>query len=395
LSWDAVLGQQPAKKFIRAALESGRAPHGYLFEGASGVGKKTAARMLAQTLLCEQGGSEACGQCKSCHMFEQGAGLQNGHPDVLLPVKCDASGQPTDKLVKDQENILPLPTMQYLCEQLHRSPVMGRKRIAIVPEAQRMCRGQAEAANAFLKTLEEPPASSIVILTTCQPDALLETIISRVQPVRFRRLNREEMKTGLQQHAERTKQKLPAAQELDLAIGLSDGSLGRALELIEGDLKKWRESVWKELSGFGPQSSPRFGLSLWKIAEDEGQRLFEGSEDAEEEAAEEEEEENEESEATRKTAAGWKRYVFQRELELCEAAFRDALLSSSGAEASLPNVPEARALASKLGQRFGMEGCERVIMALGESQRALKLYINGSLIARVLAGKMVDAIARS
>ena len=394
MSWDDVLGQLPAKKFIRAALESGRAPHGYLFEGPAGVGKKSAARQLAQTLLCEQGGADACGTCKSCHMFEQGLGLQNGHPDVLLPVKCDASGHPTEKLVKDQENILPLPTMQYLCEQLHRSPVMGRKRIAIVPEAHRMCRGQAEAANAFLKTLEEPPASSIVILTSCQPDALLETIISRVQPVRFRRLSREEMKTGLQLHAERTKQKLPATQELDLAIGLSDGSLGRALELIEGDLKKWRESLWKELGLFNAQASPRFGLSLWKIAEEEGQRLFEGSEEAEEEAAEQDEEESEESEATRKTAAGWKRYVFQRQLELCEAAFRDGLLSASGAEASLPNVPEARALASKLGQRFGMEGCERVLSALRESQRALKMYVNGSLIARVLSGKMVEALSR-
>ena len=393
MSWNELLGQGPAKKFLQAALGSGRAPHGYLLEGPSGVGKRTTARILAQTLLCEVGRAEPCGTCKSCHWFVQGAGLVNGHPDLLLPVKCDASGQPTERLIKDQEPQLPLSSMLYMCEQLHRSPVVGRKRVAIVPEAQRMCRGQAEAANAFLKTLEEPPASSIVILTSSQPDAMLETILSRVQPVRLRRLSREELRSGLELHAERSGRKLPAAQELELAIGLSDGSLGRALELIEGDLKTWREAVWKELSLFGPNACPRFGLSLWKLAEEEGTRLFEGSEEKDENTESDSEDETEESEASRKTAAGWKRYVFQRQLELCEAAFRDALVSAAGAEASLPPVPEARALAQKLGQRFGIDGCEKVLSGLRESQRALKLYVNGGLIARALSGRMVEALA--
>src|SRR5205085_1643907 len=109
------------------------------------------------------------------------------------------------------------------------------------------------------------------------------------------------------------------------------GSLGRALELLEGDLKAWRAMVIKELQQFGARSCPQFGLALWAAADAEGSRLFEAEEAAAKVSKEAMEEqaapaEDDMDEAETKTESGWKRYVFRRMLELCEVCFRDGLI---------------------------------------------------------------------
>lgn len=391
--WDALLGQPAAVQYLRAALARNRAAHGFLFEGPTGVGKRTGAMLLAQTMLCHEPKSpdEACGACRSCRWFAHGTGLSCEHPDVLVPQKLDTNGRPTGKLIGDQEPNIPIDSILIIAEQLHRSPANGPRRIAIIPEAHRLCGGQAEAANAFLKTLEEPPPSSTVIMTTSRPEALLETIISRLQPVRFRRLALEDVKRGLKKagHADGT--------DVDLAAALCDGSLGQALALVQGDLKRWREALLKLLGQFTPKSGPVFGLSLWALAEGEGERLFEAAEEKEDDAAAEEEEEalsDREQEASAKTEAGWKRFVFRRLLELTEAAFRDALVAASGGDASLllqGHDAAGRTLAQKLAERFGAEGCERILGSLREALLANRLYIRGDLIARFLSGRMAAA----
>jgi hypothetical protein len=315
------------------------------------------------------------------------------HPD-LLPLLKFPEDRVLERPLRDQEQVIPLETMQHLARQLHRTPVAGRRRVAVIPEAQRMCAGQAEAANAFLKTLEEPPASSFVILTSSRPEALLETILSRVQPIRLRRLSAEAVRAGLTQAA-------PSASEEDrqLAVAMSDGSLGRARELLDGDLGRWRTAVLKGLRGFDRRSCPAAGLALWELAREEGTRLYQaaqsgGAAEAAAETEAEEEPEGAAGEDARKTEAVWQRYVFQRLLQLCEAAFRDGLLAAAGVDAGAMLVlsgPEAP-LAGKLAREFGAAGCERVLETLREALLAVRLYVRGDLVARVLAGRMVESL---
>ena len=407
MSWERLIGQKPAKLYLRAALSGGRLAQAYLFKGPAGVGKRTAAWIFAQAALCQAATHEAaCGQCQSCRWFEARQGALTGHPDVisLLKFSPGETGR-VEKLAGDHEPVLRIETVHYVCEQLHRSPMAGRRRVAIIPEAQRLCRGQAEAANAFLKTLEEPPAAALIILTSSQPEGLLETITSRAQAVQFRRLSLAEVKTGLERAAgnanlpigalEKTANQEIGVPGLETAALLADGSLGRALELLHGDLKNWRQAVLKELSRLGYKACPSFGLALWLLAETEGARLFTAEKDAAQALTETEDEPAEENdEAVARTEAGWKRFVFRRLLELCEISFRDALVcaASGEPEAAVLLQPDQRELAQKLGGSFGGEGCQKALQAIKESLSAVGLYVRGDVVARALAGRLVEAL---
>lgn len=387
MNWDDLLGQDAAVRYLRTALRAGRFAHGCLLEGPQGVGKRTAAAILSRVLLCHHppAADQACGECKSCRWLRDWRGGLSQHPDLLILWKSpnDRDGS---RPLRDEESLIPLETIQYLSEQLHRAPLNGPRRVAIMPEAQRMCGGQAEAANAFLKTLEEPPASSSLILTSSRPESLLETIVSRLQPVRLRRLSTEAIREGLVRSGR------PAEDpSMALAVAMADGSLGRAREMLEGDLGRWRSALLGELVRLHPMSCPAFGLAIWTLAEQEGERLFEESQGGGNGGeAEEEDEEAAADDETRKTEAGWKRYVFLRLLELCEAAFRDGLLAAAGAgNLSLLTGPEGP-LAGKLATQFGVSGCERVLEGLREARLANRLYVRGDLIGRVLAGRLVE-----
>jgi DNA polymerase III delta prime subunit len=402
-TWDAVIGQQPAKEYLRSVLRSGRQAHAFLFKGSVGVGKRSLAYVFAQVVLCTHRPEPdiACGVCKSCRWFQGRQGEVIDHPDVIRLMKFsgspDSMGRREEKPVGDHEPLIRLETIQNVCEQLHRSPMAGERRAVIIPEAQRLCRGQAEPANAFLKTLEEPPKSSLIILTTSQPEALLETIISRVQGVQLRRLNVEEIGGALALRAPKQ-----SDEQRKAAAQMSDGSLGRALELLEGDLKTWRQAVLAGLERFNAKSCPGFGLGLWAVAETEGERLFNAEKEAEKNAeSDETEDESGEgegaSEAEQKTEAGWKRFVFRRMLELNEICFRDALIAASGPldeaqSARLLLQPDQHKLAAQLAGKFGAEGCMKVLANLREALLALRLYVRGDVIGRALSGKLVEAM---
>jgi DNA polymerase-3 subunit delta' len=388
--WENLIGQEAVKDYLQGICRTDRKAQGYLFEGPVGVGKRTGAFTYAQVLLCHQPPEPgmACGTCKSCRWIQNRQGNLCAHPDLLLPVKFDTQGRMTEKLVGDQEPGIPLPSIQQIGEQLFRAPVNGPRRVAILPEAQRLCRGQAESANSFLKTLEEPPPNAVIVMTSSKPEALLDTIVSRVQAVRFRRLKHVEIEQGL-----RLQRSDLSAEALTLPVALADGSLGRALELCGGDLGDWRQQINQALSRFDAQASPGFGLGLWELAEAEGKRLYEAGQEAAAEKDEDEEEEGtEESEAEQKTAAGWNRFVFQRLLELLEVTFRDALVYHASQEPKLLLQPDALTLTQRLSEQFGERGCERVFAALKECFLASRLYVNGAVIGRFLAGKMVEAL---
>ncbi len=390
--WDELIGQHPAKTYLRTVLATKRLAHGYLFSGPAGVGKRSAAYAFAQAAMCHAPVALdiPCGACKSCRWFAARKGSQIEHPDVISLLTFGASN--AEKRVGDQDPIIKLETIQHVCEQLHRTPMAGPKRAVIVPEAQRLCRGQAEPANAFLKTLEEPPAASLIILTSSQPEALLETIVSRVQTVQFKRLSSADVGTGL-------RNRWPGMDDGDsrLAAALADGSIGRALELVGGDLKLWRAAVMAGLEQFGARQFLYFGAGLWKLAESEGTRLFEADKESEadERADEPGDSDDAAEEAAAKTEAGWRRHVFARLLTLCEVCFRDGLVSAAAqGDSSAPLLqPDRPDLARALGTKFGTEGCEKALRALREALLASRLYVRGDIIARALAGRLREALA--
>ncbi len=398
--WDEIIGQAPAKGYLRTTLTTKRLAHGYLFSGPAGVGKRSAAYAFAQAAMCYAPIEldTPCGQCKSCRWFAGRKGAQIEHPDVISLLTFSKgrgggdSSSRMEKRVGDQDPIIKLESIQYVCEQLHRSPMAGPKRAVIIPESQRLCKGQAEPANAFLKTLEEPPASSLIILTSSQPEGLLETIISRVQTVQFKRLSSVEVGEGLKRRWAGME-----ANDVKLAAALADGSIGRALDLVGGDLKIWRAAVITGLEKFNAKTFLLFGAALWKLAETEGVRLYEADKEAqsEEDGSDASEESDEIDEGAAKTAAGWKRHVFTRMLALCEVCFRDGLVSAaSGMNSNAPLLqPDRPDFARALGAKFGAEGCEKALRALREAALAARLYVRGDIIARALAGRLRDALA--
>lgn len=416
--WDNLLGQEAAKELLRASLRAERPAHGRLFEGPAGVGKRTAGLLFLQTLMCRRPPQpdEPCGECRSCRRFAplwRSGGTTAveavDHPDLIPLAKFDVRKNPTGDTVKDYEELLPLATIHYVSEQLNRPPSFGRKRAVLLPEAQRLCAGRAEAANAFLKTLEEPPRDSIIVMTSSRPEALLETVVSRVQKVRFRRLSRVLIEDGLRRRG-------LSAEEAREFAALADGSLGRALALREGDHSRWRTEVFSALSELlaarSTAACPRFGLRLWAFAEAEGARLFAEVKETETAAratrrggkrraerrcigdqvlSGETASAATEQEAA-KTESGWKRRVFSRLLELTAAAFREALAAAVGGEETLLQ-PDRTSETRRLAEKFGEEGCLRVLAGLEEALRAVRLYVRGDLVARVVAGRLAEVAA--
>ncbi len=183
-------GQRLASALLERVLSSGRMPHALLLQGPEGVGKAEAAQALASALLCETGVAGACGFCPACVKVRQRC-----HPDVLwvgrLSRKGTGSaegeaeeGEPTTEQADrgDLRKDIVVSQIRELSEHALYAPREGRYRIFIIDPADRM---NPPAQNALLKTLEEPPGRSILILVASRPHLLLPTVRSRCLAVRF------------------------------------------------------------------------------------------------------------------------------------------------------------------------------------------------------------------
>lgn len=230
MPFSEILGQEPALATLRHALGCGRVHHAYRFEGPPGVGKELAAFALAQALVCERGSAEACGACRACHRaitFSETPPHVPLHPDVVLlerglykGVLGSGTGEATGIGIEQVRRIV-----------LTRSgfpPHEGRALVFIVRAADEIT---VQAANALLKTLEEPPARTHFVLLTSRPSRLLDTIRSRSLPVRFAALS------------DAIIAKLLAARGVDPGVApLAQGSMSLALELADPEAKAEREA---------------------------------------------------------------------------------------------------------------------------------------------------------
>lgn len=246
MTWQRIKGHDAQVRMFQRAAQRGRMAHAYLFVGLHGVGKYTFARELAHALLCEGRPAEtlnACDRCAACVQVEAGS-----HPDLFT------AARPPDM----QE--LPIRTVRELCQSFALKSARGRGKVLLIDDADDL---NEEATNAFLKTLEEPPPGSVLILIGTTPERQYSTIVSRCQVVRFAPLSPDLIEEVLRdagvENADARAQLLRAAE----------GSPGRALELNNQTLWDFRR---KFLNGLASPRPPtiQLGRDLMTFVEEAG-----------------------------------------------------------------------------------------------------------------------------
>ncbi|MFH1231824.1 MAG: DNA polymerase III subunit delta' [Planctomycetota bacterium] len=220
--FDDIIGQQSAVNTFKRILESNRLSHAYIFAGPSGIGKFLFARTMAKILMCENNEkgnwlNKGCSKCRFCRLVDK-----NCHPNLRI-IELEQG--------KQEINI---NTVREIEKELLLMPFYKSYRVFIINEAERM---SEEAANAFLKTLEEPVKNTIIILVTSNLTALLPTILSRCQIIRFYPLQQEQMNEYLIKHL-----KISSGQASFLTH-LCRGSIGDAVRLHSQNMLSQRDSL--------------------------------------------------------------------------------------------------------------------------------------------------------
>jgi len=205
-----LVGQAHVTETLQNAIRNNRVAHAYIFSGARGVGKTTAARILAKALNCVNGPTpEPCGVCDSCKEIAAGTSL-----DVI---EIDAASNRGIDQIRE------------LREMVRYAPAAARSKVVILDEAHMLT---GEASNALLKTLEEPPDRVIFVMATTEPENLVDTIRSRSQHFHFRALTFAEITGRLQEIATKENLKIEAGA-LAVIARMAEGSLRDALSLLE------------------------------------------------------------------------------------------------------------------------------------------------------------------
>ena len=254
--WHGLLGHDAVVEHFRATLRRGRLASTYLFFGPAGVGKRQFALRLAEALLCGQSPDdslEPCGVCESCRLIAAG-----NHPDLeLLGLPADKSSLPVELFIGDKEH----RNRAGLCHRMSLKPYLGRRRVAILDDADHF---NTASANCLLKTLEEPPPHSLLILIGTSPSKQLPTIRSRAQIVRFQPLDAESVAEILTQTGA-----VNDRGEARRLAAFSEGSLERARQLIDPALWSFRERLLADLAG-GQGDSVRLARAIQSFVEEAG-----------------------------------------------------------------------------------------------------------------------------
>ena len=233
---DQVIGHQEVLGRLLQAIQSGRLSHATLLVGPSGIGKRKVAMGLAQAIVCETS-PRACGTCASCIRLEKGSS------ESLLLVEPEGNAI---KIEKTKEVIKFFSLRQ-----------MGKSRVVIINEAEKM---NSQAANALLKSLEEPPENSFFLMTTSNPSGLLQTIRSRVQVSRFSSLNESEVRQLV---------KAP-----DWAVKASHGRVDMVENLVSEESQQRRKQALMLLQYLVDRKQTAYWDLTQELAQDKEQMLF-------------------------------------------------------------------------------------------------------------------------
>lgn len=329
-----ILGHAQPKALLLRATAGRSVPQTLLFDGPDGVGKRTTALALAAAVNCAEPTVEgdACGTCSSCRRIARGQ-----HPDIVL-------------VAPNEKGTIPVETARDVINQASYRPFEARRRVVIVDEADAL---QPAAQNALLKTLEEPPPSSMFVLVTARPDTLLETVRSRSPRVRFGRLGPTDLADVLVRHCG-----VKPGEAAGLAA-VGDGSVSRALAQDTGALVEARDAAMRFLNGVAGRPPVSRRLELAKAL----------------------------AEVPKKRGAGSDREVLARRLEALSLILRDLGVVHGGAAADASLLANTD-LASDLGGLARQMDEARVLAGFAvveQARRSLERYQAAKVVADWLA----------
>jgi len=241
MSFTSLLGNEHNKDLLQRALRGSRLPNALILAGPEGIGKRQFALTLAKAINCERLQDDSCDKCGSCHRIDH-----NECIDV--------------KIIEPDGAFIKIAQIRELAAQAYATPMEGRKRIFILDPADKM---NEQAMNGLLKTLEEPADTSLIILITAKPDALLSTIRSRSQIIRFAPLSRDEVEQYLKNNFKRP------AEDTRLLARVSGGRLGDATTI---DLSIYKERRQEMIDVLELLTRSRNRVRLVKFAEAFGRR---------------------------------------------------------------------------------------------------------------------------
>ena len=245
-----VLDQEFPKRILSGALKKNRLASTYLFHGEAGTGKWALALELAKAMNCEKDGNhapilrlEACDLCPSCRKIDKLI-----HPDVrmIFPVPSVKTQEETERFrrekIKDpyatvkfeKRANIPVDQIREMQKELSLRPFEGKRKVVIITEVENM---HPASANSLLKTLEEPPPDSNLVLTTTDLNRLLPTVVSRCQQIRFGKIP-----SGLIERRLGDSSQIPD-EKASFYARISNGSLGRALDFMQGEKENARQDA--------------------------------------------------------------------------------------------------------------------------------------------------------
>ena len=249
MALNKIIGQDKALRLIRMAIGHERIPHAWLFSGMAHIGKYKTALALAQTLNCQEQGVDACGRCDYCRQIE----LEH-FPDF--------------KVVRPEGKNIRISQVRDALDWLRLHRDRARFRVLIFDGADQLNR---ESANAFLKTLEEPPPDTLILLITLNPQNLLETIVSRCQHIRFRPLEKGKVLEILKQETDLNENqrellvsfggggvRSDLALELELLQNIQDSVIGSLMDLSPERM----ESILKKTAEWAKSKNEEWRLTL-------------------------------------------------------------------------------------------------------------------------------------
>jgi len=346
LSLDDIQGQPSSVAVLRGLLRSGRVPHALLFHGPSSVGKATTAKVFATALICGAQADGACGQCDCCRLAERGM-----HPDFIALGRLTKQESRTDKkrgLLRSEKPDAAEADLarQFYIDQIRTliglvsfSPRQGRRRVVIIDPADQL---NLESQNALLKTLEEPPAPTVLILVTSRPNVLLPTVRSRCFSVGFAAMRTAELAALLRERG-------IEPDEAAARAALSGGRLGDALDLDLATRRSRREDVLGILQA----------LSAGLVALDQLPSMI-------------------------TSFAGKDEPTLLDGLELAEGLLRDAARADVSDDDTDLLHADLRTELLQLGDRLGAERAATLVTSIERARGYLRYNTNRVLIAQTL-----------
>src|SRR5215510_10752719 len=316
MQFESFIGNQKIVERLRRKLREDRFPHGLIFSGPEGVGKHTCALMLAKALNCRKAqAGDFCDVCTSCRKIGSGV-----HPDVqLITVEEDATQ-------------IKIAQIRQLLTTLGLQPLEGKNKVFIIDPAESL---NADAANALLKGLEEPPENSFFILITVNVHEMLLTVRSRCQLYHFTPLTLDEIRSH--------------GTTDELTIRWSQGSIGRARVLDIARLKSERELMMDFLE------------TVIRAKEDQFQDLLGVS-----------------------AEIGRAKQDFESRLEILAVLIADVLYVTEGAPLKVVNV-DMRERLQKLASQVSVDRILHMADFLGFIESSLKSNVNRQMLTDVLA----------